>query len=341
MNDLELVSVLIPARNEEQFLDSCLASVRAQDHPNLQIIVVDGASTDATPDIVRRHMREDERVELLHTDRLSIPGSLNLGLARARGRWLVRVDAHSTVPASYVRTAADLLSENSCGGVGGRKDGVGQTPAGRAIAVAMSSRLAVGNSTYHHGTRVQEVEHLAFGAYPVALLRDLNGWDERLTANEDFELDHRLRLRGHRLLFEPAMQIRWHCRQSLADLFAQYRRYGEGKVDVALLHPRSLSPRHVAPPLFVLYLGSAALVATRRPGHALAMLAPYGLALTVETARLSSRLDGTGETARVPAAIAAMHVGWGLGFWSGLQHHLSDRRRRRKENFRAAEGEYV
>jgi succinoglycan biosynthesis protein ExoA len=322
VDDLELVTVLIPARNEEESLGACLASVRAQDHPDLQIVVVDGASTDATADVVRSHMREDARVELVHIDRPNIPASLNLGLSRARGRWLVRVDAHSTIPETYVSTAVRRLREGTWGGVGGRKDGVGRTAAGRAIAVAMSSRLGVGNSTYHHGTEAQEVDHLPFGAYPVAVVREAGGWDESLTANEDFEFDYRLRRAGLRLLFEPGMVIHWHCRQSLPDLFRQYQRYGRGKVDVALMHPASLSPRHLAPPLFVVYVAAAAALGTRRPLLAQAMVAPYAVALAVESARLSRQLEGPAERLRVPGAIAAMHVGWGTGVWSGLAQRV-------------------
>lgn len=329
MEARELVTVVIPAHDEEHFLDACLTSVRAQTHRDLQVLVVDGASTDGTADVVRAHMAADDRVELLHNDRLNIPSSLNLALRRAQGTWLVRVDAHSTIPADYVDTALARLREDHWGGVGGRKDGVGRTPAGRAIAVAMSSRLAVGNSTYHFGTAPQEVDHLAFGSYPVAVAREIGGWDERLTANEDYEFDYRVRQTGRRLLFDPAMAIDWHCRQSLRDLFRQYRRYGSGKVDVALLHPDSLSPRHVGPPLFVLYLATALLGARRHPGRALAMTAPYLAVLAVEAVRVAPRLDHRGEQLRVPVAVAAMHVGWGLGFWSGLGRRLRDRAGRR------------
>ena len=112
----------------------------------------------------------------------------------------------------------------------------------------MGSRLGVGGSAYHHGTRPQEVDHLPFGAYPTALVRELGGWDENLVANEDFEFDYRLREAGHPLLFDPGLVIRWHCRQSIGDLYRQYHRYGRGKVDVAWLHPESLRPRHIAPP---------------------------------------------------------------------------------------------
>jgi glycosyltransferase involved in cell wall biosynthesis len=315
----ELVTVMIPARNEEDFLGACLDSVREQDYHNLQIVVVDGASTDKTADVVRARMAVDDRIELLTNPHQSIPRSLNLAVDAARGRWLVRVDAHSTVPADYVSIAVERLREGVWGGVGGRKDGIGKTSAGRAIAVAMGSRFGVGNSTYHYGTEPQEVDHLPFGAYPVELIRRHGGWDESLVANEDFEFDYRLRQAGEKLLFDPRMVIRWHCRQSLRDLYRQYRRYGQGKVDVVRRHPTSLSARHMAPPALVAYSALGAAVAMRNPGRSALMLAPYAIAIAAATAQTASRLESHGDRMKLPGAFVAMHVGWGVGFWSGLR----------------------
>ncbi|MDQ3766442.1 MAG: glycosyltransferase, partial [Actinomycetota bacterium] len=139
----ELVTVVIPALEEEFFLGRCLDSISNQDYPALQIVVVDGGSTDGTVGVVQARMAGDPRIELLHNPRHNIPSSLNLALGHARGRWLVRIDAHATIPPAYVRTAVGRLQEGSWAGVGGRKDGVGRTSAGRAIAAAMGSPFGV------------------------------------------------------------------------------------------------------------------------------------------------------------------------------------------------------
>lgn len=321
----DLVTVVIPAYNEVAHLGACLDSVLAQDHTNLQVVVVDSDSSDGTADIVRARMAEDPRVELVHHSRRNIPSSLNAALDRARGTWLVRVDAHSTVGPTYVSTAVERLRDPHWSGVGGRKDGVGSTSAGRAIAVAMASRLGVGNSVYHFGTTPQEVDHLAFGAYAVDTVRQMGGWDETLTANEDFEFDHRLREAGHHLLFDPALVIEWQCRQSVRELFDQYRRYGRGKVDVAVLHPGSLRPRHLVPPLFVAWSTLAVALGARRPRRLLVMLGPYAAAVLGESVRSGRTLPSNRERVWLPAAFAAMHVGWGLGVWSGVRRTLSQR----------------
>lgn len=314
----DLVTVFVPARDESGFIGACLGSVRAQDHRNMQIVVVvDGGSRDDTAEQVAAMAAEDPRIELLRNDRGGIPVSLNMAVAAARGRWLVRVDAHSTVPADYVSTAVALLREGEWGGVGGRKDGRGVTPVGRAIAAALASPFGVGGSVYHHGTERQEVDHIPFGAYPTALVRELGGWDENLVANEDFEFDHRVRLAGHKLLFDPAMTISWHSRQTIRDLFLQYRRYGRGKVAVALMHPRSMRPRHLMVPAFVAYLAGALLVALRRPSAGAALVAPYAVAVAAASARTARDL-AAGERKYVAPAFLAMHLGWGIGFWQGV-----------------------
>ena len=314
----ELVSVIVPARNEEGSIGATLRSLRGQDYPNLQIIVVDGKSSDRTAAIVRAHMAEDPRVELVDNPRQITPVALNVALEHARGPWLVRMDAHSTVDPGYVTAAVARLREGSWGGVGGRKDGDARTPTGRAIAAALSSRFGVGGSLYHHGTTEQETDHIPFGAYRTDLVRSLGGWDERLVTNQDFEFDYRLRQSGARLLFDPRLRIAWQSKETLGDFYRQYHRYGRGKVDVARLHPRSVYPRHLIPPLFVLWLAVAGVTALRRPGRAAAMVAPYAAALAGASVQTARGLDDRSARRAVPAAFLAMHVGWGIGAWSRL-----------------------
>ncbi len=316
-----LVTVIIPARNEEATIGAAIDSIRDQSYRNLQIVVVDGASTDGTAEIIKRKVVEDPRVELVTNPRANIPSSLNLATAAARGVWLVRVDAHSTVSPTYVAQLVAHLQVGSWGGVGGRKDGVGYTPAGRAIAAVMSSKFGVGNSKYHHAMDVEEVDHVPFGAYPVAVIRELGGWDEELTANEDFEFDYRLRQSGRRLLLDPKIVIDWDCRQSVANLFRQYLRYGRGKSDVVLLHPTSIQPRHLAAAGLAPWLALAALVGLRRPELGLLMVSPYVTAVTVASVQTVGRVD---DAARkyVPGAFLAMHIGWSIGIWAQLAARL-------------------
>jgi succinoglycan biosynthesis protein ExoA len=312
-----LVSVVIPARDEEAAIDLAIRSVQRQSYQNLQIVVVDGGSQDRTVDLAKAIAAEDPRVEILHNPAGIIPRSLNVALAAARGQWLVRVDAHATVPVDYVERIVEHFTGGSWGGVGGRKDGMGNGPVGEAIAAAMASPFGVGNSVYHYATEPQQVEHIPFGAYPVELARALGGWDERLRVNQDFEFDFRVRQAGHKLLLDPDLVIEWESRQSLRALYSQYFRYGRGKAKVAGLHPSSVRARHLAAPALMVSLASALLAARRRPLLALILAGPYAIGVGVAALHTASKVP-PGSRAALPGAFVAMHVGWGLGFWRGL-----------------------
>lgn len=313
----DLVTVIIPARNEENSIEECLQSVLSQDWLNLQVVVVDGGSDDRTAEVVLAIAAADPRVELVRNPHRVIPISLNLGLSVSRSKWIVRVDAHASVAPDYVRLAVSHLETGVYGAVGGRKNGVGKTPAGRAVAQVMSSRFGVGGSTYHWGEKICSVEHVPFGAYPTSLLRQLGGWDETLEVNQDFELDFRVRQAGRDILFDPSLRIDWACRQSVRALFKQYRRYGSGKLVVAKKHPASLRPRHLAAPLLVLDLVAAGIVLTCSRRLAAGMVGPYVLALALATGANLRYLDRNARIYVAPAFVA-MHIGWGVGFWERL-----------------------
>ncbi len=316
------VSVVIPARNEEGFIGACLDSVLAQTHKNLEVIVVDGASTDQTAAIVTAYATDDPRIRLVHNPRMTTPTQLNTGLAAARAPWFVRIDAHATVCPTYVSDALRHLAGGEIAGVGGYVKPIGVTPTGRAIAVAMCSKAGIGNSVHHYATTPQLADHVPFPGYPTDLLRSIGGWNEDLPVNQDFELDYRLVASGRTLLYDPALVIYYHCQQSMRGLFRQFRRYGKGKFTVLRLHPRSMRLRHAVPPLFVLaILVSLGMLLLTNP---LGLLLPMTYALLVAVATIREVRTGADRSlwARFPVALMVMHFGWGIGFWEGFRDLL-------------------
>jgi len=103
-----LISVLVPARNEEANIGVCLESLRQQDYPNFEILVLDDSSADGTADIVARIAAEDSRVRLLHGQPLP-SGWAGKTFAchqlaqEARGSWLLFTDADTVHASSMLR----------------------------------------------------------------------------------------------------------------------------------------------------------------------------------------------------------------------------------------------
>jgi hypothetical protein len=319
-----LVSIIVPTLNEQAAIDACLHTIRGQSYRELEILVIDGDSTDRTRQLVSSHAVDDRRVKLIHNPDRVIPAALNRAIWAATGEWLVRVDAHATIPRDYVQRLVDHLATGRWGGVGGRKDGTSTEPMGRAIAVALGSPFGVGNSVYHHGTTVQVVDHLAYGAYPLEIARSIGGWNERLVANEDYEFDHRVQEAGHELLFDPAIKVRWVSQQRLRGLGRQYRRYGRAKAQVMQIRPESTKLRHLVAPALVGWTAIAAVIGLRRPRLGAVMMAPYAAGVATATA-LSARTVPPGVAIRTAPAFVTMHFAWGAGWWErmALRRHAT------------------
>lgn len=317
-----LISVVMPTLNEEASVAAAVASVLAQRDVDVEVLVVDGASTDRTCDIVRELGATQPRVRLLHNPQRTIPAALNVGLAAARGAFLARVDAHATVSPDYLaRAVARMATDPGLVAVGGIRRGVATTPTGAAVALALSSRFGVGDSINHYATTYQETDHASFGVYRIDAARAVGGWDPALPVNEDVDFDYRLLRRGGRIGFDPAMEIWWQVRPTIGSFFAQYRRYGRGKAGMARKNgPSAVRMRHLAAPTAV--VGTAAVAAlTLKTRWGPALLTPYavGVAAASAAAWRHRPLDGMPpRAAALPAAFAAMHYGWGLGFLEGL-----------------------
>lgn len=327
-----LISVLMPVLDEARSVAGAITTALAQaDHGvDVEVLVMNGPSTDGTGDIVAEIAARDPRVRLLDNPERSIPAGLNIGLANARGEYVTRVDGHATISADYAaRGIRHLEADPGLAGVGGIRHGVARTPQGHAVSLALSSPFGVGNSINHFGTQFCETDHASFGVYRADVAREVGGWDETLLVNEDVDFDHRILARGYRIAFDPEMAVYWHVRENVPDLFHQYRRYGRGKAAMVRKNGReAMRARHLAAPVAVVGTAGLALLATRHPRLAAAAYSPYvaGVgAASVHAWRRRGQLHpepGTPQDTRVsipalPGTFLAMHYGWGLGFLEG------------------------
>jgi glycosyltransferase involved in cell wall biosynthesis len=93
MTDLDLVTVIVPAYNAAATLDETLRSIRSQTHRELEILVVDDGSKDATMEIARRHAEEDPRLRVISQTNAGVAAARNRGIAEAKGEIIAPVDA--------------------------------------------------------------------------------------------------------------------------------------------------------------------------------------------------------------------------------------------------------
>ncbi len=118
-----LISVCVPARNEERNIRTCVESILGQDYPNFEVIVLDDRSTDGTSEILRSIAVQDDKLKVISGSDLPTgwagkPHALFQASAAARGEWLCFVDADTflsstTLSSCYVKaieTKADMFT---------------------------------------------------------------------------------------------------------------------------------------------------------------------------------------------------------------------------------------
>ena len=319
----EPVTVVLPTRDEQGHLRDCLSSLLAQDYAGeLEILVVDGRSSDATRAIARA-----AGIRVVDNPGITAAAAMNRGIAVAGADIIVRADAHALYDRDYVRRCVDLLATNEYAVVGGPMRAVGVTRFGRAVAAVTSSPVGVGPGRFHYATERQDVDTVYLGAFRREVVEAAGGYDETSLqwAAEDHELNLRIRARGGRIVVDPAIRSWYFPRETPRALAHQYFNYGRGKVSTFVKHHTLPHWRPLVPAALVggIAVGVAVGVATGRPTVALVPVLAYGLGATVAGARIAT--DPGVAPHRAIGALTICHWAYGAGIWAGIGRALTGR----------------
>ena len=320
------VSVVMPVLNEERHLAAAVGKVLRQDYPGeMEVILAVGPSKDRTHEIAEELAAGDHRVRVVHNPVGKTPHALNLGITAARYDIIVRVDGHGELTDGYIERAVELLNETGAANVGGVMEARGNTPFEQAVATAYTSKLGLGGGAFHLTTSpAGEAETVFLGVFRKKAPQAVGGFDETSHRAQDWELNYRLRSRGHKIWFSPDLRVTYRPRSSLRALVAQMYQTGKWRREVLRRHPGTASIRYLAPPVAVLGVGMGTAVGllgllTRSRLLRAALLAPAGyLALILAGSATAGPLSAAARL-RLPLVLVATHMAWGLGFLVGLR----------------------
>ncbi|MBD3386325.1 glycosyltransferase [candidate division KSB1 bacterium] len=320
-NHLPGISVMIPVRNEEKYIGQCISSLLLQEYDpvKIEILVVDGDSTDRTTEIVTRFGKKNPRIQLLHNPERTVPHALNIALDQAKGGIMIRVDGHASVHPDYLKKCVYYLEKTGADCVGGIIESINSSYTGKAIALAMSSTFGVGNARFRTSGREGYVDTVAFGAYPATIFKTIGHFDEELVRCQDDEFNYRLRKSGGKIFFTPEIKARYYPRSGLFALAKQYFQYGLYKVRVLQKHFRMMQIRQFVPALFVLALFMTAVAGLVVPlMHTLLkiILFAYLSACLLFTLNIA-RQDGIKYAILLFVIFPILHISYGAGFILG------------------------
>lgn len=320
-----MISVIIPSFNERNHIEVSVGSLLQQERPpgGLEIIVVDGFSSDGTRDILMTLAAAHPEVRLVDNMQRITPCGMNAGIRAARGRYLAILGGHAHYARDYLRTCVELLDEHpeaSC--VGGPIVSKGVSPFGKAVAAAMSHPVGIGNAKHRHPNYEGYAEGACYPMFRKEVFEKIGLYDEQLLRNQDDELNYRLAQQGEKVYISPRARCTYFVRETPSQLFRQYFQYGYWRVAVLRKHRLPASIRQVVPPVFMSFMLAVAIVGL--------LLLPGWWRLTAGVLPVVYGVTllgvGAGNVGKVgwrvallfPIAAVIMHAAYASGFAAGL-----------------------
>ena len=254
-----MVSVVCPVYNEERYIGSCIESILSQDYPkdDIEVIFVDGMSSDKTRSILGTYMEQYPFLKLLDNPQQTVPYAMNRGIEFSKGDIIIRLDAHAIYEKNYFSVLVNSLKELGADNVGSvcHTDVLNKNPKSLAIKEVLSNKFGVGDSVFRTGSRlIQEVDTVPFGCWRREVFSKYGLYDVRLTRNQDIEFNSRILNAGGKIYIIPNTSCTYLAREKFVGIFKNNFLNGKWNVLTVLYTKKlkSLSIRHFVPLLFII-----------------------------------------------------------------------------------------
>lgn len=323
-SSLPFVAVIMPIRNEADFIESNLNSVLTQDYPSdrMEVIVAEGMSTDGTREKLVKLKEQYPQLLVIDNLKQNIPTGLNaaLDITRQEQEIIIRIDGHSSVAQDFVSKNVALLAEHpEAWSVGGPIVHSADTLFGKAAAAAMSHPFGVGNASHRFANYEGYAEGAPFPAVWRWVFERIGKFDEQLVRNEDDEFNYRIRKAGGKVYISPRIRYTYYVREETRQLFWQYFQYGFWRVKVLRKHRRPMALRQLVPASFYLTMIGLLLWGLLLKQMIIALILPVLYVTALITAGLSALPRvGFKVASLVPLAMATIHTGYAWGFLYGI-----------------------
>lgn len=320
------ISVVIPAYNEEKFiakcLDSCIESDFAQQ--NMEILVVDGGSSDNTREIVAGYTQRHLFIRLLDNPHRYTPFAFNIGIKNSTKEIIMILGAHSHYPRDYISKCVRYLNELGADNVGGRWNIVPRenTLMGKAIALVLGHPFGSGNADYKLVTSgIREVDTVFGGCYRKDVFDRIGLFNENLLRSQDMELNNRLRAAGGKIMMVSEIVVDYQCRSGFGENIKHNYKDGMWSILPYKYSTNPLKIRHLIPLFFVCGIAGGALLSAVFPF----LIYPYilfaGIYLLMNlyfSGQLSVRAKNIALFPVLWIAFLSRHFAYGIGSTVGL-----------------------
>ena len=321
------VSVVMPVYNEERYIVNCIESLLLQDYPKDQMewIFVDGMSKDTTKQLIQGYIiKYPGMIKVLDNPNKTVPYAMNIGIKEAVGKYIIRLDAHADYCSDYISKCVHYLQTTDADNVGGVAETKSKGFVGNAIAKMLSSKFGVGNSEFRTNGETGYVDTVPFGAFKRDVFEKWGGYDERLTRNQDNEMNYRIRKNGGKILLASDIKLSYYCRDSIRGIARMAFQNGTWNVITMYLCPGSMGIRHFIPLAFLFSIILLPLLSAWIPALLYLFCAEMALYLALDCFFSAKQADGVKEFLLLLILFPVFHITYGAGSVRGLFALLSN-----------------
>lgn len=319
------VSLCVVAYNEEQFLPNLLCDFEKQTYPHeyIEIVLVDGMSTDKTKQIMQDFAQRAAsfyRVQVLDNPQRVQAAGWNVAIGNAGSDVIIRIDAHSHIPPDF--TAKNLaLQEKGEYVTGGIRPCLidNPTPWKETLLETENSMFGSSISKGRKNTKSCYVKSMFHAAYRREVFEKVGGFNPHLLRTEDNEMHYRIQKAGYRLYCDPNIVSYQYARANFRKMIKQ--KYGNGYwVGLTLgVCPGCISLFHLVPVAFVIGIVFTSISAfCGYWGLSALMWGAYLLFILAGTAGTVVHKKANRWTFLMPFLFLSMHVSYGIGTLIGL-----------------------
>jgi len=311
-----MVSIVIPCRNEESYIKNCLMSLINQSlsPEKYEILVVDGMSDDGTVSLIENIQKKYSLVRLLKNEKKITPVARNLGIAAAKGEIIAICDAHAVYDSLYLENALEIFQrQKDADCVGGPIISAGETHFGKATALAMSSKIGVGNAKHRFPDYEGYAEMACFPIYKKEVFDKIGLFDESMVRNQDDEFSQRFRLSGGKVYITPKIKSTYFVRNSAGKLYKQYFGYGFYRWKVLHKNKVQISYRQMIPPMFVMVLLLWMTIGIFLKSFILAAFLPLFYIFTISAVGIIKVKKNSSLLFYFVVSVMTLHISYGLG----------------------------
>lgn len=324
--DLPLVSVVIAVRNEVRTIERVLRSLLEQNYPSdrLEILVVDGRSTDGSRQRVQAFAQTHPQVRLVDNPRRIVSCAFNLGIANARGSLILILGGHTNCDPNYISECAKPLLDGTADVAGGMMVTVAPDSGAvsQLIEMAMTHRFGVGNNDLRlESSSSRYVDIVGYPLIKREVFEDVGLFDERFVRNVDNELYSRIIRSGRKIYLTVETKSYYISQRRIRGLMRRTWVNGQCHIATVCANPASFRLRYFVPFFFVLaLLGSAVGSLFHWTGTLLlaAVGGSYLVAALIATVDLMSKRGWRWFMPFMPMFFLLIHGSYGLGTLVGV-----------------------